>query len=301
MTDATRERPDWLPTELFPYQDHFVHLDGHSVHYVDEGEGPVLLMLHGNPTYSFLYRGIIEGLSDRFRCIAVDYPGFGLSEAAPGYDDKPESHARVLEKFVDALQLDPFTPMVQDWGGPIGMWVAARHPDRVRALVVGNTWAWPKDHDRRARWFSSTLGGPVGTQIIQGANAFVEVLVPMGVNRVKLSDEVMNAYRGPFPDEASREPTAVFPREIIGSTPFLAELSESIAALADKPTLFVWGDKDIAFTVHDLLEWKRRLPRHRTRVLKGAAHYIQEDAPEEIASEVRAWWDEIVLPAEANA
>ncbi len=301
MTGTDTERPDWLPTALFPYADHYVHLDGHRVHYVDEGQGPVLLMLHGNPTYSFLYRGIIQGLKDRFRCIALDYPGFGLSEAAPGYDFKPESHARVVELFVDSLGLDGFTPVVQDWGGPIGMWVAARHPERVRALVVGNTWGWPKDDDRRTRWFSAALGGPIGTQLIKGANAFVEVLVPAGVNRVKLSDDVMNAYRGPFPDEASREPTAVFPRELIGSTPFLAQLSESIEALADKPTLFVWGDKDIAFTVHDLLEWKRRLPRHRTRVLTGAGHFIQEDAPDEIAAEIAAWWDQIVVPSEARA
>lgn len=300
MSGAGVDRPEWLPTELFPYEDHYVHLDGHRIHYVDEGQGPVLLMFHGNPTYSFLYRGIIEGLKDRFRCIAMDYPGFGLSEAAPGYDYKPESHARVVAKLVDALQLDSFTPIVQDWGGPIGMWVASQHPDRVRALIVGNTWAWPKDDETRARLFSAALGGPIGTQIIQRANAFVEVLLPMGVTRVKLTDDVMNAYRGPFPDEPSREPTAVFPREIIGSTAFLAELSDSIAVLADKPTLFVWGDKDLAFTVHDLLEWKQRLPHHRTRVLQGAGHFIQEDAPEEIAGDVRAWWDEIVLPTEAQ-
>src|SRR5262249_33213350 len=107
-------RPTWLPESLFPFQSRFLDVAGCRIHYVDEGGGPPLLLLHGNPTYSFLYREIIRRLSGRFRCIALDYPGFGLSTAPAGYDFRPATHARVLEEFVRLLGLSGLTLMVQD-------------------------------------------------------------------------------------------------------------------------------------------------------------------------------------------
>ena len=110
------ERPEWVSGALFPYESHFVDVDGSRLHYVDEGDGPVLLLLHGNPTWSFLYRHVIGGLRHRFRCIALDLPGFGLSSPAPGYGFTPAEHARVVERFVAELALSSFTPVVHDWG-----------------------------------------------------------------------------------------------------------------------------------------------------------------------------------------
>ena len=143
MTGA-RGRPDWVPSELYPFADRYAEVAGCVVHYVDEGSGPPLLMLHGNPTWSFLYREIIPGLRDRYRCIAVDHPGFGLSVPRRGYGFTPAEHADVLEQLVLRLDLREITLMVQDWGGPIGFAVATRHPDRFAGFVIGNTWAWPK-------------------------------------------------------------------------------------------------------------------------------------------------------------
>jgi len=137
-------KPAWIPETLYPFESRFAQIEGARLHYVDEGSGPALLLLHGNPTWSFLYREIIKGLSDRFRCIAIDYPGFGLSRAAPGYGFTPAEHARIVEQLVLRLELKDVTMMVQDWGGPIGFAVATRHPDRFAAFVIGNTWAWPK-------------------------------------------------------------------------------------------------------------------------------------------------------------
>jgi haloalkane dehalogenase len=136
-------RPEWLPEHLFPLQGVHVGVDAANVHYVDEGDGPVLLLMHGNPIYSFLYRELITGLRDRFRCIAIDYPGFGLSTAPPGYRFTPAEHADIIEKVVQRLDLTGITMMVQDWGGPIGFAVATRNPERFSAFVIGNTWAWP--------------------------------------------------------------------------------------------------------------------------------------------------------------
>ena len=138
---ADQPMPAWLDRQRYPFTSHYLDVNGNRVHYVDEGAGPVLLLLHGNPTWSFLYRDIIMGLRERFRCVALDYPGFGLSTAAPGYGYTPAEHAAVVEQFITTLDLSGITMMVQDWGGPIGLGVAGRHPERLAALVIGNTWA----------------------------------------------------------------------------------------------------------------------------------------------------------------
>jgi haloalkane dehalogenase len=267
-----------------------VEIDGCRVHYVDEGEGPPLLLLHGNPTWSFLYRDIILGLRERFRCVAPDYPGFGLSTAREGYGFTPAEHADVVERFLLALDLSGVTMVAQDWGGPIGLGVATRHPDRFRALIIGNTWAWPVNGDRHFEWFSRLLGGPIGGLVIRNFNAFVNVLIPLGVRRKKLPRKVMAAYRGPFSERASREPTHIFPREILHSREYLAEVERGLERLRDLPVLLVWGDRDAGFRDVERARFERVFPDYRTIILRGAGHFIQEDAPREIVSGITGWW-----------
>lgn len=296
MTTLTRERPAWVPSELYPFADHYLEIDGCLVHYIREGSGPPLLLLHGNPFWSFTYRGIVRRLSGRFRCVAPDYPGFGLSRARPGYDFRPASHARIIEGLVDRLGLDGLTVMVHDWGGPIGLAVAGRHPERVRALVIGNTWAWPLGpEDRGLRIFSRLLGGPVlGRILVRHLNVFLNVFVERGYKRRKLTPLEMQAYRGPFPTPASREPIQVFPREIVGSAAFLAEVQERQRVLADRPVLILWADQDQGFGERELRRFEGLFPRHRTVVLRGVSHNQHDEAPEEIAAAIQAWWDEEV-------
>jgi haloalkane dehalogenase len=280
--------PAWLPTELYPFESRYAEVGGARVHYVDEGSGPPVLLLHGNPTWSFLYRDVIAGLRDRFRCIAVDYPGFGLSQAPPGYGYTPAEHAGVLEQLVERLELGDVTMMTQDWGGPIGFAVATRHPGRFTAFVVGNTWAWPKS-DPGTQAFSRLLGGPIGRYLILKRNVFVERILPGGVRRKRLPDAVMEAYRGPFPTPESRRPVHVFPREILGSRPFLAEVERGLPGLRDRPALIVWPTKDVAFRDRERRRWEEVFPDHRTVSLEGAGHYIQEDAADEIVAAIENW------------
>ena len=282
-------RPAWVPDDLFPFESRFADAGGARVHYVAEGEGPTLLLLHGNPTWSFLYRDVIAGLRDRFRCVAPDYPGFGLSGPAPaGYTFTPAEHAEVVKAFVAELDLRDVTLMVQDWGGPIGFAAATAMPDRFARFVIANTWAWPKS-DPGTQAFSRFLGGPVGRRLILNRNLFVETILPGGVRRRSLPDAVMDAYRGPFPDPRARVPTAVFPREILRSRPFLAEVERGLPAVADRPALLVWPTKDVAFRAPERRRWEELFPDHRTVLIEGAGHYVQEDAPEEIVAAIRDW------------
>jgi haloalkane dehalogenase len=280
--------PAWLPAAFHDVVGCRIDIGGARLHVRDEGSGPPLLMLHGNPTWSFLYREIIAGLRDRFRCIAVDLPGFGLSQAPAGYGFTPAEHARVIGALVDALELEGATLMVQDWGGPIGLRVATQRPQRFDRFVLGNTWAWPKS-DPGTQFFSRFLGGPVGGWLVEHRNAFVEWIIPTNVKRHKLPDQVMAAYRGPFPTVDSRRPARVFPREILASRAWLAEIERDLGVLRDRRALLVWPTKDIAFGERERRRWEQVFPNHRTVILDGAGHYIQEDAAGEIVTAIRDW------------
>jgi haloalkane dehalogenase len=282
------QRPSWVPQDLYPFDSHFAEVQGTRVHYVDEGSGPPLLLLHGNPTWSFLYRDVIKGLRERYRCIAPDYPGFGLSGPATGYGYTPAEHAAVVEQLILRLDLREVTMMVQDWGGPIGFAAATRHPDRFAAFVIANTWAWPKS-DPGTQLFSRLMGGPVGRRLILRRNFFVEQIIPGGVRRRTLPAAVLDAYRGPFPTPESRRPVHVFPREILASRPFLAEVERGLPALRDRPALIAWPTKDVAFRQRERRRWEATFPDHRTVLLEGAGHYVQEDAADEIVAAIRGW------------
>jgi len=279
---------DRLDRKLFPYTQKRLELDGHELAYVDEGKGPPLLMQHGNPTWSFLYGDVIAGLRERFRCIAPDLPGFGFSTPAAGFGFRPSEHSQVIERFIEALDLRDITLMVHDWGGPIGFAAATRHPERFSAFVIGNTWAWPKA-DPVTRVAACLLGGPLGGYLILQRNFFVEKILPGSVKRRKLTQEVMDAYRGPFPTPESRRPMHVFPREILHSRPFLAEIERQLPKLSDRPALLVWPTKDIAFREPERKRWEQLFPNHRTVILEGAGHFIQEDAPDEIVNAIESW------------
>ena len=166
--------------------------------------------------------------------------------------------------------------------------MAGRHPERFARFVIGNTWAWPKA-DLGTQAFSRFLGGPVGRRLILRRNLFVERILPGGVRLRRLPEEVMAAYRGPFPTPASRCPTAVFPREILGSRPFLAQVERGLVALRDRPALLVWPTCDVAFRERERRRWEAAFPDHRTVLLHGAGHYIQEDAPDAIVAAIRDW------------
>jgi haloalkane dehalogenase len=283
------QRPSWVDSGLYPFEDHW--LDG--IHYVDEGDGPPLLMLHGNPTWSFTWRGVIQGLRDRYRCIAPDLPGFGLSASPPGYQWTPQEHAAAIGRFVDELDLRDATLMVQDWGGPIGFAVAGRQPQRFSAYVIGNTWAWSMKGSLAARAFSGFLGGPIGRRLILKRNFFVETIIPRA-SRQKLTERVMDQYRGPFPTAESRRPVAAFPKQIIAATPWLEQVE---ARIPRRPALIVWPTDDQAFGDGARRKWESLMPDHRTVVLEGAKHYIGEDAPDEIVRAVCDWAAKTGQPA----
>jgi haloalkane dehalogenase len=281
-------RPAWVDDELFPFESRFIAIDGHTVHYVDEGSGPTLLFLHGNPTWSFEYREVIRALREQFRCIALDYPGFGLSSARPGYRYLPEEHTQVVTAFVDAMGLTGVTLAAQDWGGPIGLAVVEQRPAVFEGLVLANTWAWPIS-DLHIQALSHLLGGPLGRLLIRRFNLFVNAMIPVGHRLRKPTAAEMAHYRKALATPDRRDASAVFPGRITASRAFLADVEAGLGDLASLPTLIVWGDADFAFRAKDRQRWEQVFADHHTVIVEGAGHFVQSDAPEQFAAAIRNW------------
>ena len=272
--------------KLFPYQSHFVDLgNGTKIHYVDEGEGPTLLLLHGNPTSAFLYRHLIAALKSDYRLVAPDYPGFGRSKAPTGYGFTAQEQAKTMVAFFDRLELDDVVVMVQDWGGPIGFHLAQQRGERFRGFVIGNTWAWPLEGQFRYEIFSWIMGGPIGRWINGTHNGVVHIFLKRGIVG-SLDREPYAAYFQPFL-HGDRTPVTIFPRELIAASPFLRTVERGMVDLKEYKALIVWGEQDFAFREPERRRFEFYFPDHSTLLLPNASHFLQEDAPDEIAQALR--------------
>jgi haloalkane dehalogenase len=280
--------PAWLNRELYPFDNHFRDIDGNRIHYVDEGSGPTLLLVHGNPVWSFVYSNAIKALSNFFRCVAVDLAGFGLSEATPGFSYLPAAQSALLAKFIEQLDLRDYSVVVHDWGGPIGLSAALVAPERLSGVVISNTWAWPVNGNPGFEKFSGLMGGPLGRFGSKYFNSFVNVLVPLSHKRRRLTHAEMTQYRKPLPF-GRRTPTWVLPKQIIDAREFLAALESRLPELSTRHALILWGDKDDAFGAPELARWQQILPGTRTVILQGVGHFAASEAPAEFATAIREW------------
>lgn len=293
--DAIAGGIDWTFGGTWPYQPHWFDSRDGRMHYVDEGprDGRPVVLLHGNPTWGYLYRNFIPPLvSGGYRAIVPDHLGFGRSEKP----DDPElyripRHAARLEALLESLDLRDATVVPHDWGGPIGLAWAARHPERVRSLAILNTFAHRPPEKVKLPLPLHVFRAPyVGELLVKGLHAFVRVfLFKAGVyHRERLTDHARAAYLAPHPTWPSRTAILVFPREIpsgpVGPvSDFLADVHAGLRALADRPVFIAWAMKDVAFTPAVLARfWLADFPSARVLRLEDAGHYLQEDAHERI-------------------
>lgn len=290
--------PARLTPELaaeYPFESRFLAVDGGRLHYVDEGprDAPVVLCLHGNPTWSFYWRALVKGLSDRWRVVALDHLGCGLSDKPQDWSYVLAAHVANVEALVRHLTLDRLTLAVHDWGGAIGMGFARRHPERVRRLVITNTAAFASE---RMPWRIRVCRTPlVGEFLVRRMNAFAGLAPRMasarkgGIPRVARDGLLL-----PYDSAAHRVAIARFVQDIPMSSahPSWAELAatdQALASFADRPACIVWGERDWCFSRPFFDEWTKRLPRAGTKLLADAGHYVLEDAPAEVVSTARAF------------
>lgn len=283
---------DWTFNGAWPYTAKWFHTPQGRLHYIDEGprDGIPIVMVHGNPTWSYLYRRFIQALSSAgYRTIAMDHLGFGRSDkpASAGEYSIP-AHARRCETLLESLDLANAVVVVQDWGGPIGLTWAARHPDRVAGLFILNTFFQrPASKVALPAILHAFRTPVVGEFLVKGAHAFVKgFLFQSGLyDRSCLSDTDKSAYLAPHPTWSSRTGILAFPRQIPSGpkgpiSDFVAQEGAKLAvAFANKPVKIVWPMKDVAFGPETLDNmWLKSLPHADVTRVEDAGHFIQEDA-----------------------
>ena len=271
---------------LYPFDSHFLSVNGWKYHYLDEGRGEPVVMLHGNPTWSFYYRNLVQGLSDSFRAIVPDHIGCGLSEkpSPKHYGYRLKNRVDDLECFLDKLGLrDGITLVVHDWGGMIGMAYAARHPGRIRRIVVMNTAAFLKPHGKNL---------PIRLKIIRNLRAFAVPAV-LGMNLFargalimapgkKLEKDVKKGLIAPYNTWKNRMATLKFVQDIplVKTDPSYAlaeETEKKLPLLSHVPMLILWGRHDFVFDRSYLSLWRQRFPEAEVHLFEKAGHYILED------------------------
>ncbi len=279
----------------FPFDARYVRAGDTRLHYVDEGpaEAAPLLFVHGNPTWSYLWRRQIAALAPKgHRCIAFDHMGFGRS-------DKPrqlsayslQRHVDNMVALIEALDLREVTLIAHDWGGPIGLGALLERSDRLKAVVLMNTWAWelPSFLPPFLREFRTEGLGEI---LALGGNLFVES-IPGGMHRRDTDPLMMEAYRAPFPDYWSRAGTLAFQRDIPlterdRSAPAMAAIQERLPSLA-VPVLLVWGMRDPVFQPVFLEQWRELFPDAETVEVADASHFLVEDEPDAVTAAIEGF------------
>lgn len=278
-----------LPTDLkklYPFRSHFHDLQGFKYHYLDEGQGHPVVMLHGNPTWSFYYRNLVLGLRDQYRVVVPDHMGCGLSDKPQQYNYQLAQHIANLEILLEELQLKDITLVLHDWGGAIGMGWAARNPGLVKRFVIFNTAAFlmPQIHIL-LKICRLPLLGPLA---IRGFNAFAGMATILACKkREKMTPTVKAGYLFPYDNYANRIATLRFVQDIPmtaadASYPILQAIEHGLEMFKNHPMLIAWGGKDFVFTGDFLQRWQEFFPQAQVKEFPAAGHYVVEDAEEEI-------------------
>lgn len=277
---------DWR--DLYPFESNFLDLDGAKLHFVDEGpkDAPVLLFVHGNPTWSFYWRELILAFRGEFRCVAIDHIGCGLSDKPEDYPYTLARRIEDLESLAEHLSLDRITMVVHDWGGAIGMGFATRHPEKIERNIVFNTAAFRSSSMPFSIALCRVPGfGPLA---VRGLNAFARVAQFRAIyDRSNLIPPVSDGYLAPYDSWENRVAIQRFVEDIPMSESHpsyttLLEVENGLERLLDKPMLIVWGDDDFCFHPEFRKEWERRFPAAEVHALKDAGHYVVEDATDKI-------------------
>ncbi|HQU45363.1 MAG: alpha/beta hydrolase [Planctomycetia bacterium 21-64-5] len=278
------DEPNWRA--LYPFESHWLDLDGIRYHYLDEGQGEPLLLVHGNPTWSFYWREIIKGLRGKYRLIVPDHVGCGLSDKPQQYEYRLARHIDNLRRLIDHLRLDNVTLLAHDWGGAIGLGAAVAGPERFGRFVLFNTAAFRSHRiPLRIRLCRTPL---LGELAVRGLNAFARAALTMAVAKhERMTPQVRAGLLAPYDSWASRTAIHRFVMDIPlsprhPSCAALETIEQGLAKLRERPVMLIWGMQDWCFTPHFLERFLEFFPEAEVRRLFDASHYVIEDAHEQI-------------------
>jgi haloalkane dehalogenase len=283
-----KNEPGWLSKEEYPFSSRFLDVDGHKMHYIDEGAGDTLLFVHGTPSWSFEYRKIIIALSRKCRCIAIDHIGFGLSDKPESYDYSPGQHSRNLEAFIKTMKLRDLTMVLHDFGGPIGLNYISRHPQNIRKIVLLNTWAW--DPGKEINAFLLTSG--FLAFLYKRLNFSPRVLLPASFGDKKPSKDIVRHYCKPFGNPSERNGPLAFARSLAIDGKWFDDVWKALPLIRHMPVLFVWGMKDRFINASHLDKLSAVFTHAIIKKLATAGHFPQEEEAELVCSHIKSFIEE---------
>ena len=281
---------------LLPFKSHFLSRNGQQLHYLNEGEGEAVVMVHGNPSWSYYYRNLVTELKGEYQCIVPDHIGCGLSDKPddPQYDYTLKSRIDDLEALLEHLEVrENITLVLHDWGGMIGMGFAARHPERIKRLVLLNSAAFHLPQSKPFPWALWICRETfIGTLLVRGFNAFSAAASYVGVKRKPMDNAVREAYVAPFNSWANRISTLRFVQDIPlkpsdRNYQLVSDIADSLSHFKQTPALICFGMQDFVFDKHFLQEWRQRLPNAKVHEFADCGHYILEDTPKEVIGLVK--------------
>ncbi len=279
----------------YPFTSKKISVNGHSMAYLDEGEGPVVVCVHGNPSWSYLYRNVVSEFSAQYRFIVPDHIGCGFSDKPGDYEYTLNNHINNLQALLDHLKVEECVLMVHDWGGAIGMGWAGRNSDKVKGVVVLNTAAF---RSQRIPFRIAVCRWPiVGDLAVRGLNAFAGAAIFMAVHK-KMPREIGEGFLAPYSNWADRVAILRFVQDIPlkpdhPSWDTLVEVEQSLQKHVKTPMLICWGEQDFCFTTHFYEEWCQRFPQAENHLFLKAGHYVLEDASEQILPLVKRFLSNI--------
>jgi haloalkane dehalogenase len=283
----------WFDRDGYPFRSRTLELPEGRLHYLDEGEGPAVVFVHGTPSWSYDQRALIGALRARYRCIAPDLLGFGLSDRPTSVPDPLALHTKSLAELLRALGVERYALVVHDFGGPVGLGVALEHPERLRALCLMNTWAWSMAEDPAFEGMRSLAGGALMRFLYRYANFSARVLVKSSWGtRAPLTRNRRRHFTGLFPNRASREGTWAFARSLVTDDARFDALAARLGRLRETPALVAWGMADRFVGAPHLARWKRELPAARFLELDGVGHFPHDEAPADVLAALEPLLDE---------
>jgi pimeloyl-ACP methyl ester carboxylesterase len=271
----------------YPFTSRYLDVGTGRLHYVDEGEGSPVVMVHGTPDWSFLYRKLIRKLSPHHRCIAADNLGFGLSDKPRDWTYRVADHARNFATFVERLGVDRLTLVVHDFGGPIGLSYAIEHPERIDRLVISNTFLWSLRDDASVRRIARIMGGPIGRFLYLRLNFSPRFIIPASWGKyAPLTSLVHHQYVDAAPRPQDRLGMWTYARELLDASDWYAGLWERRDCIKDLPTLLLWGLRDPAFGPRFLRPFEELFTHARVVRYPDVGHFVPDEAGDEVAEEI---------------
>lgn len=289
---ATIENPKWLSKDEYPFKPHFFEINGEKLHYIDEGQGDVILFVHGTPSWSFDFRKQIKVLSKSYRCIAIDHIGFGLSSKPKNYNYSTIEHSSTLQKFITFLKLEKLSIVVHDFGGPIGLNFAINNPDKIEKIIILNSWLWSSKSDPDFIKFSKILKSPLLPILYKYFNFSPSFILPSSFGDKKLNSKIKKYYTLPFAKIQERQGPLAFAKSLLTDQDWFEELWNKKIVIENKKVLFVWGMKDPVIKPKYLSKFELAFKNSTSIKLDSCGHFPQEEEADIVSKSILAFLQE---------